>query len=129
MALQTLAALQHNGYLGLMYRSEETPVAMPTGPAPVLFEAIATKRCVEAAYNGGHVVLAPHVAFVRHGAIYIGAITITRDGRIPREEKIGIFKLDGLVDLQLSDRIFARSPAFDPRDERFAESTLIAAEA
>ncbi|MBO9711947.1 MAG: hypothetical protein J7495_03445 [Sphingomonas sp.] len=101
----------------------------PTGPAPLLFEAIATKRCVEATYNGGHVVLAPHVAFVRHGDLFAGAITIERDGNPPREEKIGIFKLDGLVDLKISERIFGRSPLFDPRDPRFADSTLIAAEA
>ncbi|MEI9851744.1 MAG: hypothetical protein WDN24_13865 [Sphingomonas sp.] len=94
-----------------------------------MFEAIATRRCLEATYNGGRVVLAPHVAFVRHGSLYAGAVTIARDGVPPREEKLGIFKLDGLVDLTLSERIFARSPVFDPRDARFAETTLIAAEA
>lgn len=114
-----------------MYRtqSESETLPQPSGPAPTLFEAIATKRCVVATYNGGEVVLAPHVAFVRHGDLYAGAVTIERDGRIPREEKLGIFKLDGLSGLRLSERIFARSPVFDPRDTRFAESTLLAAEA
>lgn len=124
-----IAAVQHKDYLKAMYRTEDSPAAAPVGPAPTLFEAIASKRCIEATYNGGEVVLAPHVAFVRHGFLYAGAITVTRDGRIPREEKLGIFKLDGLGDLKLSDRIFARSPAFDPRDERFADNMLLAAEA
>lgn len=114
-----------------MYRTdaETAPLAAPSGPAPTLFEAIVSKRCVEATYNGGHVVLEPHVAFVRHGDLFAGAITVERDGVRPREEKIGIFKLDGLVGLALSERGFARSPLFDPRDPRFAESALVMAEA
>ena len=113
-----------------MYRDTETEtLPAPTGPAPTLFEAIATRRCLEATYNGGHVVLAPQVAFVRHGELYAGAVTMERDGRVPREEKIGIFKLDGLIGLRLTDRSFIRSPVFDPRDARFADSMLIAVEA
>jgi len=108
-----------------MYRSETQ--SAPTGPAPTLFEAIVTARCVEASYNGGHVVLAPHVAFVRHGDLYVGAATVTRDGKPPKEEKIGVFKLDGLTGLRLSERTFNSSAAFDPADERFA-GTMLAVE-
>jgi hypothetical protein len=108
-----------------MYATQtETPA--PTGPLPTLFEAIIGARCIEATYNGGRVLLAPHVAFTRHGDVYVGAATIERDGQPPREEKIGLFKLDGLVGLATSGRSFVPSPAFDPRDERFAAGTLIA---
>ncbi len=105
-----------------MYRSETE--AAPTGPAPTLFEAIVTARCVEATYNGGHVVLAPHVAFVRHGDLYVGAVTVTRDGNPPKEEKVGVFKLDGLNGLRMSERTFNASPAYDPNDARFAEAMI-----
>lgn len=111
-----------------MYQSNTPPEAAPTGPAPTLFEAIVARRCLEATYNGGQVVLSPHVAFVRHGEIYVGAATVERDGKPPREEKIGIFKLDGLVGLRMSGRGFAPSPVFDPRDERFAGGALVAVE-
>ncbi|ATY31347.1 hypothetical protein [Sphingomonas psychrotolerans] len=111
-----------------MYRSEPDPIPAPTGPLPALFEAIVRNHCVEATYNGGRVVLAPHVAFTRHSEVYVGATTIERDGQPPREEKIGVFKFTGLVDLTVTERSFKPSTLFDPRDERFAAGTLIAVE-
>jgi len=95
---------------------------------PILFEAIVRTRCVEATYNNGHVVLAPHVAFTRHGEVYVGATTIERDGQPPREEKVGLFKLAGLTGFALTERGFTPSPVFDPKDERFAAETMIAVE-
>lgn len=117
--------MHNKAYLKAMYRSDTQ--AAPTGPAPTLFEAIVTARCVEASYNGGQVVLAPHVAFVRHGELYVGAATVTRDGKPPREEKIRVFKLDGLAGLRLSEQVFNSSMAFDPADPRF-EGTMLAVE-
>jgi hypothetical protein len=105
----------------------------PAAPAtavnlPILFEAIVRTRCVEATYNGGRVVLAPHVAFTRHGEVYVGATTIERDGQPPREEKLGLFKLAGLAGFALTERGFTPSSIFDPQDERFAAGTMIAVE-
>ena len=105
----------------------------PAAPAtavnlPILFEAIVRTRCVEATYNNGRVVLAPHVAFTRHGEVYVGATTIERDGQPPREEKLGLFKLAGLASFALTERGFTPSAIFDPQDERFAAGTLIAVE-
>ncbi|MBR0551802.1 hypothetical protein J7S20_04700 [Sphingomonadaceae bacterium LXI357] len=100
----------------------------PSGPAPTLFEAIVRKRCVAATYNRGEVVLAPHAAFMRHGELHIAAVTVTRDGNPPREEKVGIFKVDGLGDLRAMDRDFAVSPVFDRGDERFAGEILLQVE-
>jgi len=111
-----------------MYRSEPESVPAPTGPLPVLFEAIVRTRCVEATYNGGRVVLAPHVAFTRHGEVYVAATTIERDGQPPREEKIGLFKFAGLGGFAITERGFTPSAIFDPRDERYAAETLLAVE-
>lgn len=95
---------------------------------PILFEAIVRTLCVEATYNGGRVVLAPHVAFTRHGEVYVGATTIERDGVPPREEKLGLFKLAGLGGFALTESSFIPSSVFDPQDERFAAETMIAVE-
>lgn len=113
-----------------MYRSEtdSMPETMPATQMPILFEAIVRTRCIAATYNGGQVVLAPHVAFTRHGEVYVGATTIERDGQPPREEKIGLFKLTGLGGFTLTERSFVPSATFDPRDERFAAETLLAVE-
>ncbi len=95
---------------------------------PTLFEAIVRTRCVEATYNNGRVLLAPHVAFTRHGEVYVGATTIERDGQPPKEEKVGLFKLAGLAGFALTERGFAPSKTFDPKDQRFAAETLLAVE-
>ncbi|GAA0731555.1 WYL domain-containing protein [Sphingomonas japonica] len=100
----------------------------PTGPAPTIFEAIVRRRCVTATYNRTAVVLAPHVIFTRHGELYVGATTLERDGQPPREEKLGLFKLDGLVDLSGSDRPFFPSAVFDRHDERYAQTALMTVE-
>jgi hypothetical protein len=111
-----------------MSSSQADQQPAPSGALPTLFQAIMAMRCIEATYNGGRVVLAPHVAFARHGDAYVGAVTIEREGQPPREEKLGLFKLDGLAGLTVLERGFTPSAVFDPRDERYAAQTLIAVE-
>jgi len=101
----------------------------PTGPAPTVFEAIVRRLCVTATYNRMSVLLAPHVIFMKNDAVYVGAVTIEREGQSPREAKVGLFKLDGLVDLKLTDRAFFVDPVFDRRDERYAASALMMVDA
>lgn len=125
----SLAALRHKAYIRrAMYLSDSDRTPAPSGTVPTLFEAIVRTRCVEATYNNGHVILAPHVAFTRHGEVYVGATTIERDGVPPKEEKLGLFKLAGLGGFVLTDRGFTPSNVFDPADERFAAETLLAVE-
>lgn len=111
-----------------MYRSDSPEEAAPSGPAPTVMAGIVHLRCIEARYNGGDVILAPHVFFMKNDAPHVGATTIERDGKPPREEKIGIFKLDGLTGLRLTDRPFTPSPVFEPEDLRFVETKLLAVE-
>ena len=106
-----------------------TIASAPGGAAPTIFEAIVRQLCITASYNGGGVMLAPHAIFTRHGELYVAAITIARDGNPPREPKVGLFKLDGLGDLSLSNKTFEISPLFDREDVRYAAETLMAVEA
>ncbi|WP_375398435.1 WYL domain-containing protein [uncultured Sphingomonas sp.] len=95
---------------------------------PLAFEAIVRQRCLVGTYNRQRVTLAPHALFTRNEALYLVAVTIDRDGQPPREAKIGLFKLDGLAGITLIERPFERSPLFEPADERFAATTLMAVE-
>ena len=70
--------------------------------------------------------LAPHILYTRHNELYVDAVTVDRDGRTPREVKLGTFKLSGLTGLTRVDRGFAREPIFDPGDSRYAGVTLFA---
>jgi hypothetical protein len=106
----------------------DTATAAPTGPVPTMFEAIVRQRAVTATYNKGSVTIAPHVLYTRHDEIYVDATTLERDGKPPREEKVGTFKLDGLGDPTITDRPFTPSALFEPAAEKYAGVTLMAVE-
>ena len=113
-----------------MFRStspdEEQDV--PQGAVPTMFAAIVKQRCVNVTYNRDKVVLAPHVAYTRHGELYVDAITVARNGMLPREEKLGTFKVSGLGEPRLTGRDFAVSALYEPAAERYAGCALVAVE-
>lgn len=92
----------------------------------IVLEAIALGRCIEAVYNRMKVTLAPHILYTRHDELYVDAVTVARDGRPPREVKLGAFKLTGLREIALADQSFEREPIFDPGDSKYAGVTLFA---
>ncbi|MBS0477878.1 MAG: hypothetical protein JSR79_01080 [Proteobacteria bacterium] len=101
---------------------------MPTGATPTILKAIVTKRCVSATYNRQAIVLAPHVLFMKNDALHVGGVTLERDGAVPREYKMGVFKLDGLGEIAITDRPFQTSELWNPADERFVAQPLMMVE-
>jgi hypothetical protein len=97
-------------------------------PTPLVLEAIALRKCLDAVYNNGSVRLAPHLLFSRHDELFLAAVTVTRDGQPPREAKLGTFKLAGLRDLTLSDETFHPFPTFDPVSAEHGGTSLFALE-
>lgn len=95
---------------------------------PMALEAIVRLRCLSATYNRTRMILAPHILYTRGEALYIDGVVIVREGMIPREEKVGTFKLDGLKDLTLLEREFAISALFDPTLEKYQGVTLMQVE-
>ena len=93
-----------------------------------MLEAIARRRCLHAVYNRAPVRLAPHILYTRHDELYVDAVTVERDGRKPREIKLGTFKLSGLHEPAVDSQPFLLEPAFDPADARYEGVTLLAAE-
>jgi len=110
-----------------MYLTEQ-PDPVPTGATPTILQAIVTKHCVAATYNRQQVVLAPHVLFMKHDALHVGGVTLERDGQVPREYKMGVFKLDGLGEIAITDRPFQPSELWSPADDRFVDKALIVIE-
>ena len=108
--------------------SEPTQAPAPSGGAPVVLEGIVRKQCVAATYNRMQVILAPHVLLMKNDAPYVGAVTVERDGQPPKEPKLGLFKLDGLVGLRLDGRAFRTSALYEAQDERFGGAVLMAVE-
>ncbi len=111
-----------------MFRDAEPQESLPTGPVPTIFEAIVKLRCINAVYNTHKVVLAPHIAYTRHGDLFIDAITVARNGMLPRELKLGTFKIAGLNDIRATARTFEISDLFEPAAERYEGVTLMMVE-
>ncbi len=97
-------------------------------PTHVLLEAIARRLCVTTVYNRMAVLLAPHILYTRHDELFVDAVTVEREGRKPREIKLGSFKLAGLGPPQLTARAFMPEAGFDPTAERYAGTTLFVVE-
>jgi len=124
-----LAAPHHFWYNAVMkYPDEQGEAAMPTGPTPTVFEAIVRKKCLSATYNKMQIVLAPHIIYTRHDELYVDGVVLEREGKPPKEFKVGTFKLIGLVDLALVDRNFQVSDLFSPTDPKYADTALMAVE-
>lgn len=100
----------------------------PANPTPIVLEGIVRQLCLNAIYNRTRMVLAPHILYARGEALYVDAQVISRDFVIPREEKIGTFKIDGLKNLALTERSFTISKLFDRGAEKYA-AALMAVEA
>ncbi len=68
----------------------------------LIVEAIGSGLCIHAVYNRGKVRLAPDSLVDRHGELYLRAVRLEFDGRPARLLKLGLFKLSGLTDMELS---------------------------
>lgn len=100
----------------------------PDPATPILLEAIVKRQAVAATYNRTEVTLAPHILYTRYGDLHIDAVTLERDGRPPREEKLGTFKLAGLSGVRITPRRFTPSALFDLSAERYTGETLMVVE-
>ena len=89
-----------------------------------ILQAIALRLCLQVTYNRATVLLAPHVLYKRNDSYFIDAITISRDGNPPREEKIGSFNLAGLSEVSVSETPFVISPLFDRMDAKYRAGTM-----
>ena len=89
-------------------------MSLEASPKQILEFAIERSLMVSTAYNRGRSILAPHSLFAKHDELYLRAVTVERDGRRPREARLGTFKLIGLGDLALTGRTFDRDSIFTP---------------
>ncbi|HWI85287.1 MAG TPA: hypothetical protein VNT42_03035 [Sphingomonas sp.] len=95
----------------------------------LVLEAIALRRCIEATYNRAALKLAPHILYTKHGELFVDAVTVERDGKPPREKKLGTFKLAGLGVREIVSRSFDPESMFNLADPKYAGETLFAVEA
>tara|TARA_B100000678_G_scaffold147298_1_gene122988 strand:+ start:351 stop:722 length:372 start_codon:yes stop_codon:yes gene_type:complete len=97
-------------------------------PNQIVLEAIARQKCITATYNKQNVKLAPHVLWTRHDDLFVDAVALERDGKPPREYKMGTYKIDGLKDLAVHEQSFLPATTYNPNDEKYAAGKLFALE-
>ncbi len=97
----------------------------PSGAVPTILEAIVRRRCLEAVYNRSQILLAPHILYTKHDVLHVDAVAVERDGKLPREMKLGTYRLSGLGALHLTDRGFVPVALFDPSNERYQGVALM----
>ena len=102
------------------------PAPVDPGATPVVLEAIVKQLCLAATYNRQQVTLAPHILYTKHGELFVDAVALEREGRAPKELKLGTFKLAGLHPLRITARRFERSALFNAREPRYKDETLLA---
>ena len=91
-----------------------------------LFEAISTKRTVEALYNGATIRLAPHLMFERHGDLFVSALNLGKTWRSDEEPRLGQFKLAGLSETALLNQTFEPIEGFKPTPPRLDDVLILA---
>lgn len=109
----------------MKYPDDQGEQATPTGPVPTVFEAIVRMRCLSATYNRTDVTLAPHIIYTRHDDLFVDGVVVERDGKPPKEPKVGTFKLAGLGAVRLTARTFFASPLFQPGDPKYGDAALM----
>ena len=99
-------------------------IQAPQDPAEVIRRAIETLTCVAATYNRGQVKLAPFVLYHRDDAVFADAVTVERDGRPPREPKLGAFRLSGLSDVRPTREPFTPEFGIDLAEAKYAAGVI-----
>jgi hypothetical protein len=87
----------------------------------IILEAIAMKRCIAITYNRMRLKLAPHILYTRHGALFLDAVAVEREGKELSDPRLGTFKLAGLQDVEVIERSFELMPGFDESDQKYQE--------
>lgn len=111
-----------------MDSNQDNADSAPANPAMVLFEAVVRQRCVSVTYNRKRMILAPHIVYTRNAGMYIDAITVSLEGMLAREVKLGTFKVDGLSEIKLIERPFDIHPLFEPEAMKYENATLMKVE-
>jgi hypothetical protein len=102
----------------------EEPSAATAAIPKIIVEAVLLKTCVAAVYNKTAIKMAPQIVYTKHDELFIDGVVVERDGKPPKELKLGTFKLVGLSELAPTIRPFAPISLFDPKDAKYEGATL-----
>jgi hypothetical protein len=76
------------------------------GANAIVAAAVRNRRCLRGTYNGGSVVIAPYMLYERHDILHLAAVTLARDGKPARADKLSVYRLPGLTGVELTGESF-----------------------
>jgi len=91
------AALQQNPLMLDGMQTQPDDVGVVTLKAALELGVVVTAR-----YNGTRIKLAPHMIYLRHGAPHLAALNLTRLATRKFADRLSVFRISGLSELQLS---------------------------
>ena len=86
--------------------------------------AIDRKLCVTAVYNKCPMLMSPHILYTKHDDLFVDAVVMIKQGKVPAELKMGTFKLAGINGASLSGEPFTIQPFFDVNDPKYEGVTV-----
>ena len=92
----------------------------------LLCTLIKRRRCVSFVYNKVAMKVAPHIVYTKHDDPFVDAVVLERDGKPPKEAKLGAFKLAGLSAVTGTTTPFSLWGQFTTDDARYADQTICA---
>ena len=110
--------------LSIRVPAESGTATGPGEPAELIRHAINRKTCLRAVYNRMAIEVAPHILYTKHDDLFVDGVVLLREGKPPKEVKMGVFKLAGLSDLTLTLRKFEPHSMFDARDSKYADAMI-----
>ena len=110
--------------LGLRIPQESLAPGLDTPVGRIMREAITRKLCVAIVYNRTAMMLAPHILYTRHDEPFVDGVVLEREGKPPRELKLGTFKLTGLSGVTLTPISFEVQSLYEPENPRYEGVTL-----
>ncbi len=83
---------------------------------------------VSVRYNGAALTLAPHLIFLRHGALYLGAFNPDKTWRSVEDHRLGNFNLAGLSEVACLETPFEPITAYDGTPPAEHDEVLVCVE-
>jgi hypothetical protein len=110
--------------LGLRIAQDDAQPGLDTPVGRIMREAITRKMCVAIVYNRTPMTMAPHIIYTRHDEPFVDGVVLEREGKPPRELKLGTFKLAGLSGVTLTPVNFTAQPLYEPDNPKYEGVTL-----
>ncbi|QHD67947.1 hypothetical protein GS397_13475 [Sphingobium yanoikuyae] len=103
----------------------ESPQDRDVQTMAILVRSIEARHCASWMYNHLKILAAPQILYRRNDNLYCDAVVIQHDGKAPREEKLGTFRLAGMTAVKSIARLALFWPHRDLANSRYGSILFV----